>query len=156
MRTQIAAPVALCFDLSRDIDLHLRSMVASGERAAGGLTSGLIGLGEEVTWEARHFGWRWRMTSRITELDPPRAFVDEMRRGPFVRFRHEHAFTATVSGTLMIDVVDYRLPLRVLGGLANLLLVRRHIQELTASRNRHIKQVAESLGSSTAEGQVDL
>ncbi len=78
--TELAAPVPVIFDLSRSIDLHLESMVASGERAIAGVTSGLICGGEEVTWEARHFGVTWRMTSRIVEFDPPRRFIDEMVR----------------------------------------------------------------------------
>jgi len=80
--TGIAAPPVRCFDLSRSIDLHLESMIASQERAVGGVTSGLIGAGEEVSWEARHFGIRWRMTSRISAFDPPHRFVDEMVRVP--------------------------------------------------------------------------
>ena len=102
--TDIAAPVAVCFDLSRSIDLHLESMTASGERAVSGVTSGLIGKDEEVTWEARHFGVRWRVTSRITEFEPPHRFVDEMVRGPFALFRHEHSFEEHEGGTRMTDV----------------------------------------------------
>jgi len=53
--TWIAAPPERCFDAARDLDLHLRSMAHTGERAVAGRTSGLIELGEEVTWRARHF-----------------------------------------------------------------------------------------------------
>jgi len=56
LETLIRAPLARVFDLARDIDFHKRSMVHTGERAVGGCTSGLVGLGEEVEWEARHFG----------------------------------------------------------------------------------------------------
>jgi hypothetical protein len=45
--TDIAAPTGVCFDLSRSIDLHLESMVASNERAVAGVTSGLICEGQE-------------------------------------------------------------------------------------------------------------
>lgn len=60
------------------------------ERAISGVTSGLIGLGEEVTWRARHFGIPFTMTSKITALDGLRRFVDVQQRGPFHRFHHEH------------------------------------------------------------------
>jgi len=85
LETFIKADPLAVFTASLDIDAHLASMEASGEEAVGGVTSGLIGLGEEVTWKARHFGVTWRMTSRITELDEPRRFVDEQVRGPFKR-----------------------------------------------------------------------
>jgi ligand-binding SRPBCC domain-containing protein len=106
--TDIAAFAEVCFDLSRSIDLHLEPMVASGERAVGGVTSGLISGGERVTWEARHFGVHWRMTSRINEFDPPRRFVDEMEAGPFAYFRHEHIFEPRGDITQMTDVIQSR------------------------------------------------
>jgi len=62
--TKIAAPIGVCFNLARDIDFHTRSLRDTGERAVGGRTSGLIGLGESVTWEARHLGVRQRLTAR--------------------------------------------------------------------------------------------
>lgn len=103
--TRIAAPVDECFDLSRSIDLHLESMIASRERAIAGVTSGLIDDGQEVTWEAHHLGVRWRMTSRITAFDRPHRFVDEMVRGPFATFRHDE-FRAAGHGTVMTDTVE--------------------------------------------------
>ena len=77
-RIEIAASPERVFDAARDIDLHVQSQQASGERAVAGVTSGLIGLGEEVTFEARHFGLRLRHRARITALERPRRFVDEM------------------------------------------------------------------------------
>jgi ligand-binding SRPBCC domain-containing protein len=138
--TDIDAPVEACFDLSRSIDLHLESMLASDERAVGGVTSGLIGAGEEVTWEARHFGVRWRMTSRIVEFDPPQRFVDEMVRGPFRAFRHEHRFEALGTGTRMTDVITFRTPVAVLTEWPVGLYLRR----LMRTRNAVIRLKAES------------
>jgi len=68
------------------------SMATSGERAIDGVTTGIIGLGETVTWRARHFGITWTMTTTISELDRPNRFVDRQRRGPFEEFIHEHTF----------------------------------------------------------------
>ncbi len=51
MELFIEAPPELCFDLARSIDVHMLSMSGSQERAIGGRTSGLIELGETVTWE---------------------------------------------------------------------------------------------------------
>jgi hypothetical protein len=56
LATSIAAPTERVFDLARSIDLHTERTAGTGERAVAGVTSGLIGLGEEVTWRARHFG----------------------------------------------------------------------------------------------------
>jgi len=50
--TTIAAPIERCFNLSRDIDFHLRTMEQTGERAVAGRMTEVIELGETVTWEA--------------------------------------------------------------------------------------------------------
>ena len=137
--TEIAAPVERCFYLSRSIDLHLESMIASKERAVAGVTSGLIAEGQEVSWQARHFGVQWRMTSRITEFDPPHRFVDEMVKGPFASFRHEHHFDVSGGGTRMTDVVAFRM---ALGPPANL-PVGLYLRRLMRLRNDVIRKKAE-------------
>ena len=144
LRTRVAAPPSRCFDLARDIDLHQRSTAASRERAVAGLTSGLLGRGDEVTWEATHFGVRQRLTSRITEFDPPNRFVDQMVRGAFARFRHEHQFLSIPDGTDMVDIFDYTSPLGPLGRLADGLFLRRYMTRLLRARNAYLKRVAES------------
>jgi len=52
----IAAPAAPCFELSLSVDAHTGSMAASGEQAVAGVTNGLLGPGDQVTWRAR----RWK------------------------------------------------------------------------------------------------
>ena len=144
--TDVHAPVERCFALSCDIDLHRRSMGASKERAIAGVTSGLIGPGQEVTFRARHFGVWWRLTSRIVDYDRPWRFVDQMRRGPFAAWRHEHRFERRPDGTRMVDVAEYRLPLGPLGGLVDRLLMRRHLRRLLEARQHHVKLAAEHPG----------
>ncbi len=108
--TVIGASPEAVFDLSLSVDAHLASMERSGERAVAGVTSGSIGLGQEVTWRAVHFGLPFRMTSRITELERPTRFVDSQVRGPFRWFRHEHLFEANDAGALMTDRVSFQAP----------------------------------------------
>jgi len=69
--TQIKAPIDRVFDLARSMDLHLISAATTGERAIAGVTTGLIGLNEEVTFRARHFGLWQNLTARVTELERP-------------------------------------------------------------------------------------
>src|ERR1700688_3914049 len=108
LETRIEAPIELCFDLARDIEHHMRSTKRTREVAIAGVTKGLIKFGEEVTWEATHFGIRQRLTVRITAFDRPNHFRDSQIRGAFRRFDHDHYFEATANGaTLMRDVFDY-------------------------------------------------
>jgi hypothetical protein len=98
LETLIAAPIGDCFHLSLSVDAHTASMSESGERAIGGVTSGMMKLGDTVTWRARHFGVAFRMTSAITSYEYPGRFVDEQQRGPFRRWWHEHTFAAMADG----------------------------------------------------------
>lgn len=142
--TLILAPLEPCFDLSRSIDLHTISTQHTGERAIAGVTSGLVNLGDSVTWRAKHFGIWQTLTSKITEYDRPNYFVDEMVQGAFARFRHEHQFKQMGSGTLMTDVFDFTSPLGPLGKLADVLVLRKYMTCLLEERNRVIKLYAES------------
>ncbi|MCD1260423.1 SRPBCC family protein [Paenibacillus athensensis] len=140
----VAAPPSVCFDLSRSIDLHMASTAPTNEVAIAGRTSGLIGLGETVTWEATHFAIRQRLTSEITAFESPVYFVNEMVSGAFKRFRHEHRFESRGEGTLMTDIFDYTSPLGPLGRLADALFLYRYMKRLLVRRNLYIKQAAES------------
>ena len=142
--TTVEAPIEVCFDLSRSIDLHLISTRHTGEQAVTGVTSGLISLGETVTWRARHFGLWLRLTSRITAFNRPTCFVDEMVKGAFQRFRHEHRFEDGYNGTVMIDVFDYTSPLGFVGKLADRLFLKAYMTRLLLARNKVIKAYAES------------
>lgn len=143
LETFIAAPVELCFDLSRDLDVHMASSGLTGERAVAGVTGGMVKLGDQVTWEATHLGIRQRLTSKIIAFDRPHMFIDEMLRGAFKRWHHTHLFKAQAGGTLMIDEVDCASPLGLLGRIVDMLYLENYIREFLLRRNEHIRQMAE-------------
>jgi ligand-binding SRPBCC domain-containing protein len=134
--TRAPVPAERLFDLSLSIDAHVASMARSGERAVGGVTGGTIGLDEEVTWRARHFGVWFTMTSRITALDRPHRFVDEQVAGPFRAFRHEHLFRRDGGETVMTDTLTITSP--VLGALAERAILVPYLRRLIRLRNRHL------------------
>jgi ligand-binding SRPBCC domain-containing protein len=142
--TFIQAPIAICFDLARSIDLHIVSQEKAGEKAVAGVTSGLINLHEKVTWEARHFGIVQQLETQITEFRKPYFFADEMVKGSFKSFRHEHFFQEQHGGTLMTDIFKFESPFGLVGKVFNWLLLTRYMQKLLEQRNRVIKEVAES------------
>jgi len=92
LSTLILAPSERVFDLARSIDAHQDSTSGTEERAIAGVTKGLIGLNDEVTWEARHLGVRQRLTVRVTAFERPRHFQDAMVSGAFKRMVHDHEF----------------------------------------------------------------
>jgi len=141
--TFIHAPKSLVFDLSRDMDVHMQSAVSTGERIIEGRKSGLLGYGEKVRFEGRHFGCKLRHTSQITALSPFDYFVDEMTDGRFRSFRHEHVFRQEGGFTRMEDVISYEVPFGWLGQVFDRLLLRRHLTSFLLHRNLHIKKIAE-------------
>lgn len=145
LETIIHAPISDCFELSLSVDAHTASMGSSGERAIGGVTGGVMKPGDSVTWQARHFGVRVRMTSAITEYDYRRRFVDEQRRGPFARWWHEHLFIERdAEGTLMIDNVEFCSPFGPLGAVADRVVLDRYMPRLLRQRNEWLKTNLES------------
>ena len=148
-RTVIRAPIERCFDLARSVEVHLAGNVHCGEAAVAmaGVTSGLVSLGERVTWRAKHFGVWQKLTSEITAMDRPRYFQDTMIRGAFRSMQHDHSFRSlSPDETEMIDVFCFAAPLGILGRVAEFAVLRRYMQGLLRERNAAIREIAESPG----------
>jgi ligand-binding SRPBCC domain-containing protein len=144
LHTEIDAPVRLCFDLSRSIDLHQLGLQHTREKAIGGKTQGLIEEGEWVTWRARHFMFPWEMTVGIVTMRSPSYFFDRMICGPFVMMEHRHYFSERGTSTTMTDIFQYVLPFGWLGRIVDRWFVKRYMTRLLDQRNRTIKKFAES------------
>ncbi|HST51509.1 MAG TPA: SRPBCC family protein [Pyrinomonadaceae bacterium] len=151
LQTLIRAPAAVCFDAARSIDLHVSAPSPLRHRAVAGVTSGLIELGEEVTWEGSFFGIRQRMTSKIIALEAPHTFTDEMQRGPFKRWRHTHRFEPIGDGTLVSDYVEFASPFGPVGYAFDALFLKGFMTRVLVEHNRYIKQEAEHRAAALPE-----
>ena len=143
LNTEIDAPIERVFDLARSIDLHMLSTSHTNEKAIAGKTSGLIGLGEWVTWRAKHLGFYQSITSKITAFQAPNYFSDEMVSGIFKSFKHEHLFKENNGITIMTDVFDYVAPYGILGNLADVIFLKRYMTSFLMKKNSKLKEVAE-------------
>ena len=141
--TEIRAPAERVFDLSRSVDLHVRSAGSTEETAIAGVTSGLLELGQEVTWRGKHFGVWQNLTSKITRFSRPDYFRDSMVRGAFRRLDHDHFFEAQGDLTIMKDVFDFNSPLGPLGRVAEALFLESYLRRFIIERNDVIKKTAE-------------
>jgi ligand-binding SRPBCC domain-containing protein len=144
LTTFVAAPPERVFDLARSIDLHRKSMVHTAEEAIAGTTSGLIGLDETVTWRAKHLMKTRVLKSKIIAMDRPLSFTDEMVSGDFKQLKHEHHFKRIENGTLLIDLFHFETPFGGLGKLVNQFYLTRYMKNLLETRNKMIKEYAES------------
>ena len=145
--TIIRAPIERCFDLARSVEVHLAGNAHSGETAVaeGGITSGLISMGQRVTWRAKHFGVWQTLTSEITAMDRPRYFQNTMIQGIFRFMKSDNVFqTFSPQETEMRNTFYFAAPLQVLGLLAEVIFLRRYMDSLLRERNAVIKEIAES------------
>jgi ligand-binding SRPBCC domain-containing protein len=145
--TQIRAPVERCFDLARSVEVHLAGNTHCGETAvaSSGVTSGLLGVRQQVTWRAKHFGIWHTLTSEITLMDRPAYFQDTMIRGIFRYMRHDHFFRLlSPELTEMTDVFCFAAPFPGIGRLAEITFLGDYMSALLNERNSVIRQIAES------------
>jgi ligand-binding SRPBCC domain-containing protein len=142
--TEINAPIAICFDLSRSIDLHKISTAKTNEEAIDGTTKGLIKLNEFVTWQATHFGIKQKLTSKITAFNSPIYFRDEQIKGIFKSIYHEHKFEVVDGKVIMTDLFKFESPFGIFGQLFNKLILTRYLTKLLVERNNIIKEFAET------------
>jgi len=141
--TKIKAPIQTVFDLARSIDVHQVAASVTKEKAIAGRTSGPIAFGETVTWRGKHFGVYLQHKSKITEMEFPSYFVDEMEEGHFKSFRHEHTFVSNKETTVMIDQLEYETPMGILGKSFDKWLLEKHLTRFLQHRNRMLKKLAE-------------
>ncbi|GAA4044512.1 SRPBCC family protein [Flavobacterium chungnamense] len=144
LTTKIKAPIAIIFDLSRNIDVHKISTAKSNETAIDGITSGLINKGETVTWRGKHFGFYLTHKSIISAMEIPSYFVDEMVEGKFKSFKHEHSFIDGNGFIMMIDKIQYQTPYGIFGKLFDVLLLKKHLTNFISDRNKVLKELAEN------------
>lgn len=142
--TEIMAPIEICFDLSRSIDLHQISTSKTNEKAVKGVTSGLIGLTETVTWEATHLGFKQKLTSKITAYNRPYSFVDEQTKGIFKSIFHQHEFAEIGGITIMKDTFEFTSPYGIFGRIFNFLILKNYLKKFLIERNEVIKNYAET------------
>ncbi|WP_256758129.1 SRPBCC family protein [Cohnella sp. WQ 127256] len=140
----IDAPIALCFDLARDIEIHTRTVWKhTNERAIKGTVTGLINEGETVTFQATHFLIRQKLTSRITEMNKPYYFVDQMVKGAFKNLRHEHKFEELKGKTMMTDSLTFSAPLGFIGWIVERAVLKTYMRRFLEHRNEQLKVIAE-------------
>lgn len=142
--TPINAPQARCFYLTLSVDLHAVSAQQTNEKIVAGVRSGVLQLHDAVTFRARHFGIWQTLTSKVTVLQTPVYFRDEMQQGAFKDMWHEHHFEQDGATTFMRDVFVFASPLGWLGKLVDALVLKRYMRHFLRQRGIVLKQYAES------------
>lgn len=138
-------PIAVAFDAERNISLHSTTQKHRGERAIDEVTSGLIENGQEVEWEAIHFGIKQRLRVKITQMDKPKYFRDEQISGAFKTLSHEHFFREIEPNkTEKIDIMVIEAPFGFIGKIAEILFLKRYMSKFLRKKNQALKSIIEN------------
>lgn len=139
----IDAPINICFDLARNVEVHTETTINTKEKAIAGVTVGLMENGDTVTWQATHLGVKQKLTAKITEMEKPYKFTDVMVKGAFHSFSHIHEFIESGTGTIMKDTFSYKSPFGVLGKIADKLFLENYMRNFIVNRAKELKRIAE-------------
>jgi ligand-binding SRPBCC domain-containing protein len=83
----------------------------------------------------------FKWTTKITEVKAGELFIDEQLRGPYGHWRHEHYFQEQDRGTLMIDIVHYKMPFYLPSFMVDLLGLHKRLKEIFEYRKAKIKEI---------------
>lgn len=144
LTTFIAAPAERVFDLSRNLAVWKYIFNSRKELFSSGAGSGLVTKGETVTITVKHAGKTRSAMLRVTELQRPGSFIEELVKGDLQHYRHEHHFKSAENGTIMIDLVDFGVPRDIIGRIVGKLYLKNYVQQLIQKRNETIRQYAET------------
>lgn len=108
--------------------------------------------GQIIQYIVKPFPWiatKW--VTEITHVKEGEYFVDEQRFGPYALWHHKHFIKPVAGGVEMEDIIDYKLPLGILGQLMHGLVVKRQLKTIFSYRK---EKLAEMFG--TVEGDVRI
>lgn len=86
-----------------------------------------------------NFPMEW--VTEISHVNEPNYFVDEQRFGPYAFWHHKHFFKSIEGGIEMTDIVDYKLPLGILGEIAHVVFVRKKLQAIFDYRYKKLEEL---------------
>ncbi len=76
--------------------------------------------------------------SEITHVKENEYFVDEQLYGPYAMWHHKHFLKEIPGGVEVEDVIDYKIPLGILGQLVHPFLVKPKLNEIFAHREKKL------------------
>lgn len=97
--------------------------------------------GDRIRYSIRVAGMRLPWVSHISEWTDGVSFTDEQERGPYRTWVHRHLLRDAGGGTLMIDRVDYTLPLGFIGDFFGGWFVRRNLRQIFDYRAKVIEEI---------------
>lgn len=79
--------------------------------------------------------------TEITQVQDKKFFIDEQRYGPYHLWHHQHHFKEIEGGVEMTDIVHYKLPMWLLGDIANTLFVKQQLKKIFDTRFKKVEDM---------------
>jgi len=86
-------------------------------------------------------GIKTKWVTEITHVKEGEYFVDEQRFGPYSLWHHKHFIKEIKGGVQIEDIVDYKLPLGVLGQMVHPFLVKPKLREIFEYRKSKLTEM---------------
>jgi len=86
-------------------------------------------------------GIKTKWVTEITHVRNKEYFVDEQRFGPYALWHHKHFLKEIPGGVEMEDIIDYKLPLGILGQMAHPFLVAPKLKEIFDYRQEKLVEL---------------
>ncbi|NAY91170.1 cell division inhibitor [Muricauda sp. JGD-17] len=95
--------------------------------------------GQIIQYKVKPFPmYTTKWVTEITHVVDGSYFVDEQRFGPYALWHHKHFLEAVEEGVKMEDVIDYKLPMGLLGQLAHPILVKSQLRKIFEYREQKL------------------
>ncbi len=86
-------------------------------------------------------GIKTKWVTEITHVKDKHYFVDEQRFGPYALWHHKHFIKEIEGGVEMEDIIDYKVPLGILGQMAHPILVKPKLNEIFNYRTKKLEEL---------------
>ncbi|WP_299061964.1 SRPBCC family protein [uncultured Polaribacter sp.] len=86
-------------------------------------------------------GIKTKWVTEITHVKHKEYFVDEQRFGPYALWHHKHFIKEIDRGVEMEDIIDYKVPMGILGQLVHPFLVKPKLEEIFAYRQKKLLEL---------------
>lgn len=86
-------------------------------------------------------GIKTKWVTEITHVKDKEYFVDDQRFGPYALWHHKHFIKPIDGGVEMEDIVDYKIPMGILGQMVHPILVKPKLEEIFNYRTKKLEEL---------------
>ncbi|QNM85824.1 SRPBCC family protein [Polaribacter pectinis] len=86
-------------------------------------------------------GIKTKWVTEITHVKDNEYFVDEQRFGPYALWHHKHFIKEIEDGVEMEDIIDYKVPMGILGQMVHPFLVKPKLEEIFEYRQKKLTEL---------------